>query len=232
MRAIVASSLAAENRLPRVQHELPLPDRERGDLYLRKTGGKGPDVIIELKYVAVDHFTYEEPLSSSLPRKGDSIINWEPEQKRAARAFLASHADRFDDMEVNYNRRGVKTTLEWRKAWEAEAKSRVASFRKAYGGMSALRVLSVTVFPTGHTRVDLVADVPGEEKDAASEPPKAARKADEGAAKAKKAPKKPKVQGDAEAASEPPEAALKTHESSATAKKAPKKPKAPKKSSM
>ena len=163
MRAIVASSLAAENRLPRVQHELPLPDRERGDLYLHKTDGKGPGVIVELKYVAVDHFAYDEPLSACLPRKGDSIINWEPEQKRAARAFLASHADRFDDMEVNYNCRGVKTTLEWRKAWVTEVGSRVASFRKAYGSRSALRVLSVTVFPTGHARVDLVADVPGRE---------------------------------------------------------------------
>jgi len=190
VRAIVASSLAAENRLPRVQHELPLPDRERGDLYLRKTDGKGPGVIVELKYVAVDHFTYDEPLSASLPRKGDSIINWEPEQKRAARAFLASHADRFDDMEVNYNRRGVKTTLEWRKAWVTEAGSRVASFRKAYGITNALRVLSVTVFPTGHTRVDLVADVP---KNTTSEAPKAALEADESSATTKKAPKKPKA---------------------------------------
>ena len=134
-------------------------------------------------------------------------------------------------MEVNYNRRGVKTTLEWRKAWVAEAGSRAASFRKAYGSRSALRVLSVTVFPTDHARVDLVADVPGEEKDAASEPLKAAHEAYEGPAKAKKAPKKPKVQGDAEA-DKASEAALKTHESSATTKKAPKKPKATKKSSM
>ena len=69
-----------------------------------------------------------------------------------------------------------------------------------------------------------------DEKDAASVSPEAALKADEGPAKSKKAPKKPKVQGDAEAAA--PEAALKTHESSATTKKAPKKPKATKKSSM
>ena len=90
VRAIVASSLAAEEPKPRVQHELPLPDRERGDLYLRRKDDTGPSVIIEFKYIAVDHFVvkdgvYKTTLTDSVKDSVSStlsIINWSPEQKK------------------------------------------------------------------------------------------------------------------------------------------------------
>ena len=87
VRAIVASSLAGE---PQVHHELPLPDRERGDLYLRRKDDTGPSVIIEFKYIAVDHFVvkdgvYKTTLTDSVKDSVSStlsIINWSPEQKK------------------------------------------------------------------------------------------------------------------------------------------------------
>ena len=93
-------------------------------------------------------------------------------------------------MKINYNRTGVQTTSEWRKKWAVAAEGRVASYHEAYGSTKALRVLSVTVFPTGHTKVDLVADVPGDTKDAAPEAPEATLKAHENSAMPKQAPKK------------------------------------------
>ena len=157
----MAFSLATEKPYPEVQHELPLP----GDLYLRKVDDNGPRIIVEFKYIAVDHFVvsdgvYSEALRESVKKNG-SIINWTPELPSSARAFLKNIGDNFELVKVNYNRKGVKTTSEWRDKWKAEAEGRVASYREAYGSAKALRVLSVTVFPTGHTRVDLVADVPG-----------------------------------------------------------------------
>ncbi len=196
MRAIVAFSLATEKPFPAVQHELPLPDKQRGDLYLRKVDDNGPHIIVEFKYIAVDHFVvgdgvYSEGLRESA-KKASSIMNWTPELKKEARAFLKDLCDNFDLVKVNYNRKGVKTTAEWSDNWKAEAEGRVASYRKAYGSAKALRVLSVTVFPTGHTRVDLVADVPGDAKDAAPEASEATLQARESSAMTKKAraPKK------------------------------------------
>ena len=191
MRAIVAFSLATEKPAPTVQHELPLPGKQRGDLYLRKKDGKGPSIIMELKYIAVDHFVvkdsvYSDAFKSSVKddenKRIFSIIEWTPEQKKESRAFLAAHDGNFDNVKVCYNHGSVKTTSEWRKEWEVAAGSRVASYCEAYGSDKALRVLSVTVFPTGHIRVDLVADVPKEEKK---------KKAPENSTRTKKAPKPP-----------------------------------------
>ena len=198
MRAIVAFSLATEKPFPEVQHELPLPDRQRGDLYLRRKDGRGPSVIMEFKYIAVDHFVvkdsvYKTTLTDSVKDSESctlSIIDWTPEQKKEARGALAALGGNFDSVRINYNRTGVQTTSEWRKKWAVAAEGRVASYRKAYGSTKALRVLSVTVFPTGHTKVDLVADVPEGSKDAAPEAPEAALKAHESSTMTKKAPKK------------------------------------------
>ena len=196
MRAIVAFSLATEKPFPEVQHELPLPDKQRGDLYLRKVDDNGPHIIVEFKYIAVDHFVvsdgvYSEALRESVKKNG-SIINWTPELPSSARAFLKDIGDNFELVKVNYNRKGVKTTSEWRDKWKAEAEGRVASYREANGSAKALRVLSVTVFPTGHTRVDLVADVPGDAKGATPEAPEATLQARKSSTMTKKAraPKK------------------------------------------
>jgi hypothetical protein len=195
-RAIVAFSLATEKPFPKVRHELPLPDKQRGDLYLRKVDDNGPRIIVEFKYIAVDHFVvsdgvYSEALRESVKKSG-SIISWTPELKKEVRAFLKGFGDDFDLVKVNYNRKGVKTTSDWRDIWKAEAEGRVASYREAYGSAKALRVLSVTVFPTGHSRVDLVADVPGDPKVAAPDAPEATLQTRESSAMAKKAPKKAK----------------------------------------
>ena len=198
VRAIVAFSLATEKPFPEVQHELPLPDKQRGDLYLRRKDGRGPSVLMEFKYIAVDHFVvkdgvYNTTLTDSV--KDDesrtlSIIGWTPKQKKEARGALAALGGNFDGVKINYNRTGVQTTSEWRKKWAVAAEGRVASYHEAYGSTKALRVLSVTVFPTGHTRVDLVADVPGDAKDAAPKAPEATLQARDDSAMTKKAPKK------------------------------------------
>ena len=199
VRAIVAFSLATEEPLPEVQHELPLANNQRGDLYLRRKDGTGPRVIIEFKHFAIDHFAvkgnsiYTSEYKASLPRKQNGTIvptmQWTSEQKRKAISFLKDFGDNFDNVTVSYNHGTQKTTSEMRKEWAAEAGSRVASYRAAYGS-KALRVLSVTVFPTGHTRVDLVADVPGDAKDAAPKAPEATLQAHESSAMTKKVPKK------------------------------------------
>ncbi len=115
---------------------------------------------------------------------------WTSEQKKEAVAALVTLDGNFDDVFVSYNHGTQKTTSEMRKEWAAEAGSRVASYRAAYSSTKALRVLSVTVFPTAHTRVDLVADVPGDAKDAAPKAPEAALQARESSAMPKKAPRK------------------------------------------
>ena len=113
MRAIVAFSFATEKPFPEVQHELPLPDKQRGDLYLRRKDDTGPRVILEFKYIAVDHFIvkdgiYKTTLADSV--KDDesrtlSIIGWTPEQKKEARGALAALGGNFDGVKINYRPR-------------------------------------------------------------------------------------------------------------------------------
>ncbi len=95
--------------------------------------------------------------------------------EEGAISFLKDFGDNFNDVMVSYNHSTQSTTSEMRKVWAAEAQGRVASYRKVYGN-KALRVLSVAVFPTGHTRVDLVADVAGDAEGATPKAPEASRK--------------------------------------------------------
>ncbi len=165
-----------------------------GDLYLRQVDDNGPHIIVGFKYIAVDHFVvsdgvYSEALRESVKKNG-SIINWTPELPSSARAFLKDIGDNFDLVKVNYNRKGVKTTSEWRDKWKAEAEGRVASYREAYGSAKALRVLSVTVFPTGHTTWCGLGGRCARERESCTEASEATPQACESSAMAKKVPKK------------------------------------------
>jgi hypothetical protein len=194
VRAIVAFSLATEKPFPEVQHELPL---EVTCTCAEKTAQARASSLSSSfsrsTTLQSGNSIYTSEYKASLPRKQNGTIvptmQWTSEQKRKAISFLKDFGDNFDNETVSYNHGTQKTTSEMRKEWAAEAGSRVASYRAAYGS-KALRMLSVTVFPTGHTRVDLVADVPRDAKGATPEAPEATLQARESSAMTKKMPKK------------------------------------------